>query len=728
MSRAHDADGSASPPYTVTASDVLRYPSGTALRFVLLISMLILSGVFIGYWLYLSASRPSAPGAAAPWPWLLGTPAAIFVLATLLVLAFPRWKERREALVPFPEGQSATAVARYRELAGEAGLRHRPVIMWNPRNPTVGALAYGNPGHYRVAVAPAVFGAAHRHPSAFEMIIRHELAHIRNKDVLVSYFAVSSWYALLPALAAPLVLRLTDRDFSLVGDYSVRAVALALAFYMVRAGLLRSREYYADTRAASWAHDGGAVSAVLATASPQRPPHKIAQWFALHPSGLQRGRTLRDPSLLGHPHAAELLAASFTAGATLRLLRDLIASMPGITVVNAGYIARSALFALLGAYAGAVVVRAEATGHLTDRIVGFLAGMVVIGLGSGQFLSLGETGLLKDAPHDLAGNVIASLLCGALIVVGCDIARLHGRSRGHRSGQGRAAAGSLLYAGAFALAANAALTISVVVREHSIRFLWSQHLPFILTNGGWATALAALLAAVASARLITARRSGTRIPTALATGCALGITAALCAVAIRWHNGTFTSDDAAWRYYLTSLWLIATGASVAAVAATLASSARAATGVVTGAAAIVVGCIAFVLLNKPFGSSLGPAEAITTMRLTAGIATMTALPLSALTSLIAGGSRQHDIRRHHSLHGLRPHQEVDLGGPRPANTAGGAAAPASACSGSAPEIQPRRAGCPPLGLIIAATADAEPLQSPPDNLGRHRHWPGDTAA
>jgi len=70
----------------------------------------------------------------------------------------------------------------------------------------------------------------------------------------------------------------------------------------------------------------------------------------------------------------------------------------------------------------------------------------------------------------------------------------------------------------------------------------------------------------------------------------------------------------------------------------------------------------------------------------------------------------------------------DLGGPRPAITAGGAAAPASACSDSAPEIQSRRARCPPLGLIIAATADAEPLQSPPDNLGRHRHWPRDTAA
>lgn len=643
MQRARSTSGNGSPASTVTSGDVLRYPSGTALRFVLLVSMLILSGVFIGDWLYLTISRARAPSAVPPWPWLLGTPAVIFVLAAFLVLAFPRWKERREGLVPFPEEQSATAVARYRELAGEAGLRRSPAIMWNPRSPAVGALAYGSPGNYRVAVAPAVFGAARRHPGAFEMIIRHELAHIRNKDVAISYFAVSSWYALIPALAVPLVLRLTDRDFSLVPEYAVRAVALGLAFYLVRAGLLRSREYYADSRAASWARDGRAVSAVLDVVPAAPQPHGAAQWFALHPSSPQRGRALRDPSLLGHPHAAELLAASFTAGASVRLLTDLIASMPGITVVNSDYVARSALFALLGAYVGAVVVRAEATGKLTDRSAGSTAGMILIGLTGGQFLSLGETGLLNYAPADLTGNAIASLLCGALTVVGADIARLHSRSRGHRSGQGRAAAGSLIYAVAFALAANAALAISVVVREQAIGFLWSEDLPFIITNGGWAATLAASVAAVGGARLITVRRSVARIPAVLATGCALGITAALCAVTIRWNSGAFTSDDAAWQYYLTSLWLIAAAASVAAVATTLASCARAVAGAVS-AAAIVVGCIAFVLLNRPFGSSLGPAEALTTMRLTGGIATMTALPLSALTSLVARGAGRHGIR------------------------------------------------------------------------------------
>lgn len=635
-------DGASSSCDARTAGDVLRYPSGTALRFVLLISTLALSGVFIGDWLYLSTSRAPSPDATAPWPWLFCTPAAIVILAIVLVLAFPWWKERRQALVPLPRNQSASAMERYCKLAGEAGLRHRPVVMWNPENPSAEASAYGLPGHYRVAVAPAVFASERRHPSAFETIIRHELAHVRNKDILISYFAVSSWYALLPALAAPLMLRFAVRDFSLVPDYAMRAVALSLAVYLVRAGLLRSREHYADIRAASWTPDNRTIAVAFAAVPSQRPVHGIAQWFALHPTRAQRGQALRDPSLLGRPQAAELLAASFTAGAALPLLRDLIASMPGITVVDAGYAARSALFGLLGAYVGAVVVRAGATGHLANRVTGILAGMIVIGLSGGQFLSLGGTGLLQDAPRDLAGNGVTSVLCGALTVVGCDIGRLHGRSRNRLSPQGDAVASSLVYAGAFALAANAALAVSAVIRGNAMQFLWSQYLPFTLTNGGWATALAALVAAVASARLITAHHFGTRVKIILMLGCTPGITAALCAAAIRWHTGTFTSDDAAWNYYLTSLWLIAAGASVAAVASTLASApARTAAGAVSSTAAVIVGCAAFVLINRPFGSSLGSGDAITMMRLTGGLATMTALPLSALTSLIAGSIHNH---------------------------------------------------------------------------------------
>ena len=628
---ASPAGGESHRPITIT--EILRYPSGTTLHFILLTALLLLSAAFVGNWMYL-AIVPGAPiSATALWPWLFLPPLAALSFAVAIALVMPRIKERRRHLVPLLRSQSPAAVNRYDRLVAASGLHRVPVITWSPREAGSDALAYGRPGRYRIAVTPAILGSARRHPDAFDTNIRHELGHVRNHDILITYFAVASWYAMLPVLAVPLFLSLAASDFSQVPEYLTRALVLSAMMYLTRAALLRTREYYADIRADSWSQDADMFSAQVAAAPAQGRSGGVRRWWALHPASGERIRTVRDPSGLGRPRVSELLAISFTAGAALPLFFELVASIPGIALTDADYVARSMGFAILGGFVGAVLVRAVAAGMLAVRMRGALAGVVALGVSTGLLLSLNETGLLHHAGSNAIGNVILSLLCGALVILGADVLLVRASSPGTRPPVVRSIIASLIAAAAFALAADLSLSISAM-GSNAARALLDEELPFIFANGSWASTLAVLVTVVAGAGIASRRGSWKKIVFHPVLGCGIGVLAAIGATAIRWHAGVFASDEAAWHYYLASLWIVAAGATVAGLASTFSDrKARGAAGVLTGAFAIVLGCAVFILLNRIAGSPMNVADAAAMARLTSAIAVIIGLPLIALASI-----------------------------------------------------------------------------------------------
>ena len=140
-------------------------------------------------------------------------------------------------------------MAEVRRLATEAGLARTPALAWSPLDSAPTGLAYGHAGRYTVALTGGLVIRHATDPEAFRAVVRHELAHIRNRDVDLTYFAVSLWHAFLLGAVLPFVLTLLDEGPSTILRVSWRLLALAALVYLTRNAVLRSREVYADVRA-----------------------------------------------------------------------------------------------------------------------------------------------------------------------------------------------------------------------------------------------------------------------------------------------------------------------------------------------------------------------------------------------------------------------------------------------------------------------------------------------
>ncbi len=304
------------------------FPSDTTFRFALLVTAVLGASLYVWNWIFFAVRDPSdqlaklrecfqlsplvtgvtdldAFSAASDafsacvngayrenvW-WMLGGTGGLILVALVLVLAAPHWIERRRGLVPLSEKDAPTVLARLRELVREAGLEdHEPRFVWNPLDPAPTGLAYGHFGRYSVALTGGLVTRQIADPPAFDAVVRHELAHIRNRDVDTTYVTLAIWYAFLATAVVPFVLTLLDEGAETIARVSWRLAALALLVYLTRNAVLRSREVYADVRASI--HDGrdGGLRRLLAGL-----PAPAAGWAGrlrrLHPDPAVRLRAL----------------------------------------------------------------------------------------------------------------------------------------------------------------------------------------------------------------------------------------------------------------------------------------------------------------------------------------------------------------------------------------------------------------------------------------------------
>src|SRR5205823_4879351 len=104
-------------------------------------------------------------------------------------------------------------------------------------------------------------------PAAFRAVVLHELAHLRNRDVDVTYLTIAIWRSFVALAVLPLVLlllhpslfatplrwRLAELSPSLLLRAGVAMLVLAGLVYLTRNAVLRTRELYADARTAGFA-------------------------------------------------------------------------------------------------------------------------------------------------------------------------------------------------------------------------------------------------------------------------------------------------------------------------------------------------------------------------------------------------------------------------------------------------------------------------------------------
>src|SRR5262249_10235084 len=140
--------------------------------------------------------------------------------------------------------------------------------------------------------------------TTFRVVVLHELAHVKNRDIGKTYYTVAVWRTFLLVAFVPFVLlnvfpdliigpdrwAFTDLSSDLIRSMKVQSfvsvVALTALIFLTRAAVLRSREHLADATAV--AHGGEALAAILSRAGGQRATSRLAVVLRAHPMPAQR--------------------------------------------------------------------------------------------------------------------------------------------------------------------------------------------------------------------------------------------------------------------------------------------------------------------------------------------------------------------------------------------------------------------------------------------------------
>ncbi|GAA4863444.1 M48 family metallopeptidase [Saccharopolyspora cebuensis] len=440
--------------------------------------------------------RCTAQHSPAP-PWL--APAALAALpiaAGALFLLLPAWKARRGRFVPLAEVDDDGAIRRDLERFAElAGLSRLPRVVVDPAAVSVGAVVFGRTGRPTLCLHGGLLTRRTTAPEDFRGVLLHELAHIRNGDITLTYATVALWrvftgLVLLPYAAGFLVLiatTLSQDGARYVGLPAVRATVLplflAVLVHLARADVLRTRELHADATAARWGADtrrwGGAGDAAPPPGA-RRVLARLAELWSTHPGWQRRRAALGEPaSLFTLPALPMLLTGAATTLINGNLWAHLALELPGAWLGRLVMTLAPALLitGVVGVGIRRAVLHAARTGHPAPS--GARAGLWLgIGMAVGElFVSrIATTRWLPGQP------VVVLLLVAAGAVFGWWVHQTTHLWLSTRPGHART--------GAVPVLATACLGLFAW-------FWWWAHSGVVLANlgdplGGWSSTLVAL--------------------------------------------------------------------------------------------------------------------------------------------------------------------------------------------------------------------------------------------
>ena len=220
----------------------------------------------------------------------------LIVAAGAIFLAQPWWYRRRKHLTEVTAAGAGDLVNRLEQVRQRAGAG--PVVwLLQPLDARLSAFAFGRPRCRFVVISGGAAVAAVRKPAAFDAVVLHELAHIKNRDIDQTYLALAIWRAFVVAALLPLAVLLILSGARGEPQQQIwRVAVMALIVYALRNAILRAREFDADARVRQLDPET-ALGAVLADL-PARTGRRARSLGWRHPSGQERAAALRDPAPL----------------------------------------------------------------------------------------------------------------------------------------------------------------------------------------------------------------------------------------------------------------------------------------------------------------------------------------------------------------------------------------------------------------------------------------------
>ena len=260
----------------------------------------------------------------------------VLVLAWLISSVAPSVRIRRRHLTPLNPADAPQLCACLAELCAEAGVRP-PRLLLEPMNAVPTGQTFGWLGRRWLVLSGGLVASFVRDRATFLAIARHELAHISNRDLSRTQYAVAASYAFTFAAFIPfLVSLLTDRlqmrqDRTYPFDLAWRGIALLVFVFLLRNAILRSRELYADARASVWdGRDGGLVRALASLSKGPSWPRTVWQ---THPRREDRLELLATTDRLFRLSFWDAAGAGFAVGVAFESfemwLQQLVFVSPG---------------------------------------------------------------------------------------------------------------------------------------------------------------------------------------------------------------------------------------------------------------------------------------------------------------------------------------------------------------------------------------------------------------
>ncbi len=206
----------------------------------------------------------------------------------------------------------------------------RPVdVLVAVNHPTTGGRAFGCFPRYRILLDMGLVAGADQDEGRLRAVLAHEVAHLRNRDIDITYLAMSVWWAFL-LVEVPPFLMAGARYPQVLLALCWRVVLLLAMIWFVRASVLRTREFYADLSADGQLTAGDPLKEVLlARASTERTGAlaRIARAVSYHPTARARLAVLADMSPLFRLWPIDCLIVGVLVGLSyspLELIIDLL--------------------------------------------------------------------------------------------------------------------------------------------------------------------------------------------------------------------------------------------------------------------------------------------------------------------------------------------------------------------------------------------------------------------
>ncbi|MBP0450804.1 M48 family metalloprotease [Kitasatospora sp. RG8] len=360
----------------------------------------------------------------------LAATACLLLAVACVYVCLPKWRSRRRGYRPTAGMPELTAYLE--DVVRGTDVRARVSFLFEPLDAGVSALAFGRVGQRRIVLSGGLVKLFADDRGAFRTVVLHELAHIRNRDVDVTFLTLIVWRMTGPPLLAMALISLTgavtidERPVvATILAFAVEVLVLAVLVTLLRNAVLRSRELHADARVVQWEGSAAPVRRLFAEFGLASVPATARRPAALrvHPSLAERDAALDDGRVLFPTGFWDMCAVGAAAEFLYEFLRLGPIGGGTRTGVVTDTVAAVAVATLLVGAAGTVLW--QASGAAPGGVPPALVRKAGLGLGAGLGVSrlLAPAGVFNLATLDGRGAEIAVPYAVLLCLCGWGIAR-----------------------------------------------------------------------------------------------------------------------------------------------------------------------------------------------------------------------------------------------------------------------------------------------------------------